>query len=74
MGFVLIVGGGGRAGRSWTARAEDGAVVRVGVGGGGWTNAIGLDGSHHDEEGDRELHGCVGGKVSAGRQKSCKCK
>ena len=58
MGFVLIVGGGGRAGRSWTARAEDGAVVRVGVGGGGWTNAIGLDGSHHDEEGDRKLHGC----------------
>ena len=70
MGFVLIVGGGGRAGRSWTARAEDGAVVRVGVGGGGWTNAIGLDGSHHDEEGDRKLHGCWSLRVCAKRSRA----
>ena len=74
MGFVLIVGGGGRAGRSWTACAcaEDGAVVRVGVGvgGGGWTNAIGLDGSHHDEEGDRKLHGCWSLRVCAKRSRA----
>ena len=67
MGFVLIVGGGGGAGRSWTARAEDGAVVRVGVGVGGGrrADAIGLDGSHHDEEGERQLHGCWSLRVCA---------
>ena len=54
VGFILIGGGGSG---SWTARAENGAVVGIGRGRGRRAEAIGHGGLRGDGKiGDEELH------------------